>query len=304
MKTHPSGTGYLLGLDLGGTRLKALAITPEGRELARETEPSGGRVWQENVRACFDRLIARLGMPLAVGAAAPGLASCDERRIAFMPGRLPGLEGLDWSDLIPSPVPIPVINDAHAALLGEAWLGAAKGEHDVILLTLGTGVGGAILSDGRLLRGHLGRAGHFGHITLDAGGTPDIVNTPGSLEDAFGNHSLAIRSGGRYRSTEELVADVLRGDAEASALWARMVRDLAAGIASLVNVLDPATVLLGGGIAEAGDALLTPLSAALDRFEWRPGGQRVRLARAQLGDWAGACGAAARALQEIEHSPT
>src|SRR5690606_23919840 len=118
------------------------------------------------------------------------------------------------------------------------------------LLTLGTGVGGAILSEGRLLRGHLGRAGHFGHVTVDSAGLPDIVGTPGSLEDAIGNHSLSARSGGRYTSTADLVADVARGDAEATAVWSRSIRDLAAGITSLINVVDPETVLLGGGIAQ------------------------------------------------------
>ena len=291
---------YLLGLDLGGTRLKALAITPDGVELSRETAPSDGADWRKNVLDCVARIRDRFGPPLAIGAAAPGLAAADERCIAFMPGRLPGLEGLDWTDFLQSSTPVPVLNDGHAALLGETWRGAARNECDVILLTLGTGVGGAVLSDGRLLRGHLGRAGHLGHITLDAGGATDIVNTPGSLEDAVGNHSLAARSHGRYSSTDQLVRDAASGDAEAQTIWNRMIRDLAAGIASLVNVLDPALVLLGGGIAEAGEALLDSLSTELARFEWRPNGQKVRLARTQLGDWAGAYGAAARVL----HPPT
>jgi glucokinase len=295
-RTPMNDRNYLLGLDLGGTRLKALAITPDGGELARETALSDGADWRENVLACVARIRDRFGPPQAIGAAAPGLAAADERGIAFMPGRLPGLEGLDWTDFLQSATPVPVLNDGHAALLGEAWRGAARNERDVILLTLGTGVGGAVLSDGRLLRGHLGRAGHLGHITLDAGGATDIVNTPGSLENAVGNHSLAARSHGRYSSTDQLVRDAAGGDAEALAIWNRMIRDLAAGIASLVNVLDPALVLLGGGIAEAGEALLDPLSTELDRFEWRPNGKKVRLARTQLGDWAGAYGAASRVL--------
>ena len=296
-----NGHHYLIGFDLGGTRLKAVAVTPDGTELARETHPSDDD-WMDRVRACHRDLTSRFGPPLAVGAAAPGLASADERRISFMPGRLTGLEGLDWTRFLSSPTAIPVLNDAHAALLGEAWLGAAKGERDVILITLGTGVGGAILSDGKLLRGHLGRAGHLGHITVDAGGPPDLVNIPGSLEDAVGNHSLHHRSNGRYTTTRELAGDVARGDPGAAAIWDRMIRDLAAAIASLVNITDPALVLLGGGIAEAGDILFTPLQSALDRFEWRPGGSQIRLARAQLGEWAGAYGAAAYALQSIRPS--
>jgi glucokinase len=231
------------------------------------------------------------GQPAAIGVAAPGLPSRDERRIASMPGRLAGLEGLDWQEFLEFGKPVRVLNDAHAALLGEVWLGAARSMRDVVLLTLGTGVGGAVLSDGRLLRGHLGRAGHLGHISIHADGPPDIVNTPGSLEDAVGNHSLNARSGGRFQSTADLVAAVKAGDAHAAEIWRKTIRDLAAGITSLINVLDPEAVVVGGGIAEAGDDLFLPLRAEFDRVEWRPTGVRVPVLRATLGDWAGACGA-------------
>ncbi len=293
---QPAEGGYLLGLDLGGTRLKVLALDPAGIEIRRETVPTDGPDWKANVLECVSGFSTRLGHPMAVGVAAAGLPSADGKSIAFMPGRLPGLEGLTWTGFLQSPLPVPVLNDAHAALLGEFWMGAARGMRDVILLTLGTGVGGAILSDGNLLRGHIGRAGHFGHISINAHGPPDLVNTPGSLEDAIGNQSIRSRSGGRYSATADLVADVTGGDPTASAIWNRMIRDLAVGISSLINVLDPEAVLIGGGIAAAGDALFRPLSAELDRIEWRPDGHQVKILSTRLGDWAGAYGAAFHAL--------
>jgi glucokinase len=290
-------TPWILGLDLGGTRLKALCLTFEGAEIARATAPSGGDDWKQSVKQCVDQLVETNGTPASVGVAAPGLPARDERCIAQMPGRLPGLVDLDWQNFLGLHKPVPVLNDAHAALLGEVWLGAAKSLRDVILLTLGTGVGGAILANGRLLRGHLGRAGHLGHISIHADGSPDIVNTPGSLEDAVGNHSLHTRSGGRFHSTTDLVAAVKAGDPQAAALWQTTIRDLAAGIVSLINVLDPEAVVLGGGIAEAGDDLLLPLAAEMERFEWRPNDQGVPLLRAALGEWAGAVGAASYSIQ-------
>ena len=301
-KENPAPLEYLLGLDLGGTRFKALALTPDGTIIARETVPSDGETWQTAVKSCVSQLTNKLGDPLAIGVSAPGLAAADQRSISQMPGRLPGLEGLDWTAFLQSEKAITVLNDGQAALLGEVWLGAAKGARDAFLLTLGTGVGGAILTDGRLLRGHLGRAGHLGHITVNAGGPPDIVNTPGSLEDAVGNHSILTRSKGRFASTHALVAAVTGGEAGAGEIWDLTIRDLAAGIVSLINVLDPEVVLLGGGIAEAGDALFVPLALALDRMEWRPSGHRVRLAHAQLGDWAGAHGAAYHCFQSLPSS--
>ena len=169
-------------------------------------------------------------------------------------------------------------------------------------LTLGTGVGGGAIVDGRLLRGAIGRAGHLGHISLDADGAPDITGAPGSLEDAIGDCTVARRSGGRYATTSDLVADYRNGDREAASIWLRSVKTLAAGIVSLVNVLDPEVVILGGGIVRAGDALLAPLRDWIDRFEWRPTGSRARIVTAALGEMAGAWGAAANALH-IEEAP-
>ena len=134
--------------------------------------------------------------PAWIGLAAPGLAAQDQRSIRYMPERLPGLEGLVWRRFFRAAQPVPILNDAKAALLGEVWRGAAVGAADAILLTLGTGVGGAALVDGRLLHGHMAAAGHLGHISLDPAGPLDIAGTPGSLEDAIGAHSRPAPRGG------------------------------------------------------------------------------------------------------------
>jgi len=290
---------YLVGVDLGGSSIKAVAATREGRALDQarlEFQPGRRLEWAGKIRGVLAQFAAKQGVaPDAIGISAPGLASQDERSIAVMPGRLEGLEGLDWTTFLNSPRPVPVLNDAHAALLGESWLGAAKGFRNVILLTLGTGVGGAALVDGRLLRGHLGRAGHLGHASLDIDGPPDVCRIPGSLEWAIGNWSIAERTGGRFGSTHDLVAAHLGGDADASRIWLRSVRALACAIASFVNILDPEAVIVGGGIAAAGSALFDPLKGFVEAIEWQPGGHRVRIAPATLGELAGAFGAAHRA---------
>jgi glucokinase len=297
---------YAIGLDIGGTSIKALAVMPGGRVLAQTTVPTGDtgkRGWRVNVSRAKDELQGHLHHPPSwIGLAAPGLAASDQTSIAFMPGRMPGLEGLVWEKFFKASCPVPIMNDAHAALLGEVWRGAARSSRNVILLTLGTGVGGAAMVDGQLLRGHLGRAGHFGHISLDSGGKPDIVGTPGSLEDAIGNCTAQARSGGRFDATHALVAAANSGDADARRVWLQSVRALAVGIVSLVNALDPEVVVIGGGIARAKAALLRPLNRFLDEIEWRPGGRKVRVELAKLGDRAGAFGAAWNAIQ-FEHNP-
>ncbi len=319
---------YAIGVDFGGTLVKYVVVTPAG-EILRQFTTGGdvsphllettaplhdagagilppispspslveAQIHSESLRRVLANLQNEQGRPAStIGLAAPGLTAREGWSIAYMPGRLNWLEGLNWTEALQSPVPVPVLNDSHAALMGEVWQGSARGLSEVILLTLGTGVGGAILSGGRLLKGHIGRAGHLGHLSLNPQGAPDICGTPGSLEDAIGECTLPARSGGRYTSTRELVEDFKRGDSDAAAIWIRSVRALACGIASLINILDPEAVVIGGGVAAAGRLLFVPLEDILSEVEWRPGGHRVRILRAAAGDYAGALGAAYYAL--------
>jgi glucokinase len=291
---------FILGIDLGGTHVKGLVVDEWGRVHAEDTRPTedgAAGAWRDNVRRVVAGLQGRFPTIAVAGLCAPGLASRDEKMIVSMPGRLQGLEGLDWSNELR--LPTVVLNDAHAALLGEVWLGAARGGTNVLMVTLGTGVGGAAMVDGRLLRGHLGRAGHVGHLSLDPAGEPDIVRTPGSLEDAMGDCTVGRRSGGRFATTRALVAAVIAGDEAARAVWERSTGALGAALAGLINVLDPQMIVLGGGIAAAGEVLFRPLAVALDRMEWRLGATGVALVPAKLGAQAGAFGAVYRALQKF-----
>jgi glucokinase len=286
---------YAVGIDAGGTNVKGVAIDGAGHVLARRTAEVPHQLLTTSVRSVVDVLVGEAGSePSALGLAAPGIASRDERSIWWMQGRRDELQGLDWGSHLGRPG-VRVLNDAQAALLGELWQGAARGCRNVLLLTLGTGVGGAAIVDGRLIRGHLGRAGHFGHISLDPAGRPDIVGTPGSLEDAVGDCGLERRSGGRFRTTAELVA---AGDSEARAIWVTSVRALACALASLVNVLDPERVILGGGIVAAGARLFEPLRAEMQAVEWRPHGRAVDIVPAAAGEFAGAVGAAYHAMRD------
>jgi len=295
-----------IGVDLGGSRIKLVTVNETGAILdcslletsdSDKSKAEGKLNWAEVIRVELPSVEKKLGQRAdAVGIAAPGLAARDARSIAFMPGRLQGLEGLDWTQFLARAEVVPVLNDAQAALVGEAWIGAARASQNVFMLTLGTGVGGAAIVDGHLLKGHIGRAGHMGHLCLDVLGMPDVTGIPGSLEDAIGECKLRERTKNRYRSTEEVVAAHLAGDAEASQIWLTSIEKLACGIASLINVLDPEVVILGGGIARAGEALFAPLRKHVDEIEWRPGGQRARILLAELGEFAGAIGAARNAM--------
>src|SRR5688572_18236050 len=261
---------YAIGIDLGGSSVKAVAITPEGEILQRVNEEfDGGEKlgFAGAIKEVFKGIQEKQGSPaISCGVAAPGLASKDQFSIAHMPGRLHGLEGLNWTEFLGTKSP--VSNDAHAALLGEAWLGAARGMEDVIMLTLGTGVGGAAIVDGRLLQGHIGRAGHLGHNCLDMEAPKDVTGIPGSIEYFIGNWNIQDRTGNLFPTTHALVDAFKRGDTRAQEIWGRSIRALACTIATYVNVLDPEAVIIGGGIVRAGSALLEPLEAVLRPIEW------------------------------------
>jgi glucokinase len=289
---------YAVGFDIGVTNVKVACVSPGGEVIAREQfeTRSESPDWPARVRAHLAGIEQLRGRAEFVGLAAPGVARSDGVCIRWMQGRLSEVQGLNWSEFLGRWVP--VVNDAQAALLGEVWQGAARAQSNVVLLTLGTGVGGAAMVDGHLLRGWLGRAGHLGHVCLDIDGHKDVTNVPGSLEDLIGNYTIGRRSGGRFETTHELIRAFREGDGAAERVWRASVKALACGITSLINVLDPETVIIGGGIAAAGEALFEPLARELEPVTWSLEDERVRVVPAQLGEFAGAIGAANQAIRE------
>lgn len=295
-----------IGIDLGGTRIKGVVISSEGEILLekerltrdqKENHPEKLTPWQEGIRELTEELVsASPQKPSAIGLAAPGLPASDHRAIAYMPGRLQGLEGFVWGEFLGYPE-MPVINDAQAALWAETKLGAAKNQQNVVLLTLGTGVGGGMLIKGQYYEGFLQRAGHLGHISLNADSyIRGISNIPGSLEDAIGESTIERRTYGKFSSTKKLVDAFENGDTLATWCWLNSVQKLAVGISSLINVVSPDLVVIGGGITLAGDALFGPLNDFMELFEWRPNGISVPIVQAAFTDQAGAIGAALYAL--------
>lgn len=294
---------YAIGIDVGVTNIKSVLADETGKVVAQDQAPthSDDANWPARVIDVVKQRRSGAGQGTELlGIAAPGMASPDGTRIAWMQGRLNEVEGLDWTKKLAWPRAVPVLNDAQAALLGEVWQGAAKGSRNAVLLTLGTGVGGAVLCDGRILKGHLGRAGHLGHLSLNPDGDPDVTNCPGSLEEHVGNYTLGKRTQGRFRNTHELIRAARQGDAFANDVWMSSVKALAAAVASIVNIVDPETVIIGGGIATAGETLFGPLNEYLAKFEWRPHGKKVNVVPAQLGEFAGAIGAAHNAMEGLD----
>lgn len=292
-----------IGIDLGGTNVKGVLINEQGDILTQHyipthDDPEGK--WRENVLKMVDYLKAFWLQPIdVIGLSAPGLPNAGNSYIAFMPDRLNGLENFVWGDYFNHATF--VINDAHAATMAEARYGAAKGCQNVILLTLGTGVGGGLLINGDLYQGLSQMAGHLGHISINVDDDEEsILGIPGSLEYAMGNYSLKRRSKGRFDTTQDLLNAYRKGDVYATWLWLDAVRKLAVSICSMNNMLSPEMVVIAGGIALAGDDLFNPLASFMDLYEFRPAGKKTLIRQAYFGDMAGAIGAAGFALSHTK----
>lgn len=289
-----------IGIDLGGTRIKAVAIDTAGTVLHENYQPTNDgddKVWKNAVLSAVQELRAILKMEnISIGLSAPGLPNENNTAIACMPGRMQGLEHFIWNDFLQQATF--VLNDGVAALMGEAKFGAAKNRKNAVLLTLGTGVGGAILIDGKPYQGTFNKAGHIGHMVIDDEGDCDVTGMPGSLEECIGNYTIEKRSKGKFTSTQQMLEAYKNGDELAKAIWLKSVRQLAAGIASVANIVSPEVIVLGGGITQADDILFEPLKKYMDEFEWRPTGKGVEIVKAVYGDLAGAIGAACFAMSK------
>jgi glucokinase len=169
-----------------------------------------------------------------------------------------------------------------------------------MMLTLGTGIGGALILGGELYQGRYNRAGHLGHITLNPQASSGIIALPGTLEYLVGNAYLAERSKGAFTDTAQLLQACRAGHTVAMKVWDESMYYLALGISSLINVISPERIVLGGGMLEAGHDLWNPLKRYLDQYEWRPFGVATPIIAAQLKVYAGAVGAAFYARQQQE----
>lgn len=289
-----------IGIDLGGTRIKGVLINSQGsllHEIITETKEENNQ-WKEDVKTTVEKLMTQSTETTVIGLSAPGIPNKENTAIQFLPDRLQGIEGFIWQDHINASTF--VINDAIAALSAEASFGSARNCEHAVLITIGTGVGGAILINKKIYQGAFQKAGHIGHMSVNMDGDPDICGMPGSLEEAIGNYSISKRSKGRFIDTLALLESVKKNDADAKAIWEKSIKALAVSIASISNILSPDKVILAGGITKAGDVLMDPLRTFMDQYEWRAGGNQLKIEIATFSDKAGAIGAAAFALSNIK----
>lgn len=314
----------VLGIDLGGTKTLALAATPDCEVLASAVSETPSRESAERIisaiadaaRAAMREAGLGPGDVASAGVAAAGAIDAREGAIVHSP-HLPAMSNTPVAAMLRRQLEIPALigNDANLAALGEQRFGAGKGVADLLFLTISTGIGGGIIIGGELFTGSAGYAGEVGHVTVDAHGPLGASSVPGAWESLCSGTALAriaterIAAGERSSMSDALLdtnqegltaRDVFAarrsGDALAQSIIADAVVYLGAGLTSLVNLLNPGKIIIGGGLSNEWDAYIAPAVALMREQSFAGVGKLTPVVPPALGAEAGALGAVSLAL--------
>jgi glucokinase len=320
-----SSRQFIIGVDLGGTKIFAGAVSLDGartsgmRSIATQPELGDEGVADRMVGLIEGVILDSMNETgatrkdfIGIGVGAPGPLDRERGVVVVAPNL--GWKDFPLRDRISSRLNLPVTldNDANCATVGEFWLGAARGARNVVGITIGTGIGGGLIFNGELYHGSSDVAGEIGHTTIDVNGRHCKCGNYGCLEAYASGPAIATRArealarednasmltalvdGQLDRITAELVYDAAKkGDGVANEIVRDTARYLGAGIATLLNVVNPDVVVVAGGVTRAGDALFAPLRTEVRRRAFKPAVQAARIVPAELPGTAGVIGAVA-----------
>jgi len=306
---------HAIGIDFGGTTIKS-GLVRGGEIVARgaliDTQQCAG---PDEIIDALCNVVAQLGEQggnvIALGIGLPGI-------VDSVHGMVHNLTNVTGWDNIPlrqllqerTALPTTIENDANSMTYGEWRYGAAMNARHAVCITLGTGVGGGLILDGRLYRGAQLGAGEIGHLSIDYRGIPGSYANYGALESYVGNSAIAERASQLYRAagnprTEEectprdLERYARTGDPIALGLWEALGTEIGAALASVVWVLNPDTIVIGGGVAKAGDLLFNPIRRIISERTVDVFHENLRVVSAALGNDAGIIGNAALAIDAL-----
>ncbi|MBX3267848.1 MAG: ROK family protein [Acidobacteria bacterium] len=303
----------VLAADLGGTNLRMAVIGENGetKYRSRSSTPSSRR--REDVvdllvgsaRECIEATRSD-GTISAFGIAAPAVLDHEAGRVLVAPN-LPELNDFSLASAVSGLLGIEVFleNDANAAAIGENWLGASHGFNSSICVTLGTGVGGGVIIDGKPLRGIDGTAGEIGHICVEPFGHPCGCGSVGCLEQ-YSSATAVVRmakellsefpdssfASGNDLSSLDVYNAAISGDPLANEVFRRFGFYLGVALGGLINVLNPEVIVIGGGASESWDVFIEPLNQEIRKRAFKRPADRVIIVKAKLGDDAGILGVA------------
>ncbi|MBI1871496.1 MAG: ROK family protein [Chlamydiae bacterium] len=307
---------YFLGIDMGGTNLRFGLVDEEGKLKWSSRFPTEAGSPKEEIFGVMKKGIdqglqeakVKSYRVKAIGVGVPGCVDF-KTGLIYTLVNIPGWENTPLASKIKEVFNLPVFvdNDVNVMALGELFFGAARGARNVICITLGTGVGGGVIVEGNLYRGSSMTAGEVGHIVLEKDGAQCNCGNRGCLERYIGNRYLVERALALYAenagvkipeplSPESLTQAARNGDQVAKAVWKEMANYLGIVLGGLVNFFNPDRIVIGGGVAEAGEFLFGPLEKGLKERSMKIPGNLVQLKKAELGVNAGLIGAATLAM--------
>ncbi|MFN6559765.1 MAG: ROK family protein [Nostoc sp. ChiSLP01] len=292
-------TNDVIGIDVGGTAIKLGRFTTDGTCLQSLALTAPQPTTPEAVLAVLTDAIAQIdpdNQSVAIGVGTPGPADA-AARIAKIAINLPGWIDVPLADWLETKTGKPTVigNDANCALLGEAWLGAGRQFQNLILLTLGTGVGGAIMLNGKLFVGHQGAAGELGLISFNPDGPMCNSGNQGSLEQYASATAIRRRT---LKEPIELGILAEQGDIQALNFWQEYGSCLGVGLTTLVYVLTPEAIVIGGGISGSFEFFFPAVKAEIEKRVQPLSRDGLQILPAQLGKFAGMVGAAKLAWQK------
>jgi len=318
----------VLAVDLGGTKIIAAIVSNEHKIMAKKYRPTladkGPQPVINRIFSTVDQLLGQRNIDLSqlegISIAAAGAIDYDRGLITLSPN-LRGWRDIPLRDIVKEKYGVTtfLINDASAAALGEYHFGAGKGVDNLIYLTVSTGIGGGIIIDGKLYSGSCGSAGEIGHMTIDVNGPKCNCANIGCLEMLASGTAVAreavrrIKQGENSTLTEIVKGNIenitaekvevaaRNGDSLASEVIAEAAAYLGVGLANLVNIFNPEMIIIGGGMAKAGDLLLNPTRQVVRERAFQVSAQAVCIVPAQLGEDSGILGAAIFAHQLVQN---
>lgn len=297
---------YYWAIDIGGTAIKYGVVDQTGRVLKREETPTqaqkGGAHLMQKVESLLRELSLLYPEAVGIGVSTAGQVDVQRGSIRFATEALPGWTGMPIRERLEQAfgLPVHVENDVNAAALGEAWKGAGQGHRDLLCLTIGTGIGGAIVLDRKVYYGHGGSAAEFGHIRHVRDGRPCTCGQNGCLEQYAATTALVREAERQLRVQRGLETSlngrmvfekVHAGDALFVRVFQEWVDHLAYGLSTLCHTFNPSLIVLGGGVSAQGDFLLQPLQERLNGYLMPSFREGLTLRMASCGNDAGMLGA-------------
>lgn len=320
---------HVVGVDLGGTNIKVGVVTVGGEVVSSLSVPTEGQGGPDHVVgrmvAAALEVIRVAGVAkdriLGVGIGAPGAMS-HKQGLIISPPNLPGWSNVPVRDMVAKGTGLPanLENDANAAAYGEFWAGGGKGTNDMVLFTLGTGIGGGVIIDGHLVRGFFDNGAELGHMIVQPGGRLCGCGQHGCVEAYASAHFTAVRAVEAIKNGEKsslqarldqklpvetphVIEAANAGDPLACRIWDETCRLLAVACVNMQHFSNPQKILLGGGMIGAGKYLLEPVRKYFIEFTWKAAKDHPQIDFATLGNDAGFIGAAGLALTEIRSRP-